>query len=71
MSLYEFFALVGAISVLGAMYIGYWTGWCWLWHWAWPSGPQWFIRPHVVSFLACCITSVIITLMILSKACDT
>ena len=60
-----------ATLMVGAAYIGYWSGWCWMWHYAWPTGPQWFIRPHVGFFLLVNITGVIITLMILSKASDT
>lgn len=60
------FAMVGVAVV----YIGYWTSWCWLWHYAWPTGPEWFIRPRATSFLLTCITGLIITLVICSKASE-
>lgn len=70
MSTHEFFALFGALAAVAIFYIGYWTAWCWLWHWSWPSGPEWFVRPHVSSFLLVNITGLILTLVICSKASE-
>ncbi len=71
MSIYE--AMLVALLMLLALtlYAGYWVSWCWVWQNAWPTGPEWFIRPNPVGFLLTCITGVIITIMILSKASDT
>lgn len=59
-----------ALLVLAAAYVGYWAAWCWAWHYAWPSGPQWFVRPHVSHFLLVNITGLILTLVICSRASE-
>lgn len=62
--------LILVTALVAVVYIVYWTSWCWIWHYAWPTGPEWFIRPRAGSFLLVCITSLIITLVICSKASE-
>lgn len=70
MSIYEAILIALLMLLALTLYIGYWASWCWVWQTAWPSGPQWFISPSPTTFLLACITPLIITLVICSKASE-
>jgi hypothetical protein len=60
-------ALIGVALMLATIggYVLYWAAWRWGFSHLWPSGPSWLVRPELPSFLASCITGLIITLSIL------
>ncbi len=61
----DYVIATGLVIAAVCGYFLYWLGWCWAWHFVWPAGPRWITQPSFSGFLATCLTSVIITLVII------